>query len=183
MDPPGFLREIRVVLLTALAALACSGPARPSLQSGLAAALSALPWEADPTGWAAFCDAAAPCDTVLVEPRVVRVPHPAPVFFVPRARPQLLNLASHPAADLRDLGRPYRFADWGECLAVRHDRNWRDRRLACVALGRAGDPATADTLHVAALALTPGTGLAWPRLRLIATRGRWRAELVSNAGE
>jgi hypothetical protein len=183
MDAPGFLRDPRVLLLTSLAAFACGRPARPPLQAGLVAALAALPWETDPTGWMAFCSAAAPCDTVLVEPRVVRVPHPAPVFFVPGARPQVLNLASPPAADLTGLGRPYRFAEWGECLAKRHDRDWPDRRVACVALGLAGDSAAGDTVHLAVLALTPGTGLAWPRLRLVAIRGHWRAELVSNAGE
>jgi hypothetical protein len=178
-----FLRDPRTLLLTTLAALGCGRPAPPPLQSGLAVALAALPWEADPTGGTAFCGAAAPCDTVLVEPRVVRVPHPAPAFFVPSSRPQLLNLATPLAADLTDLGRPYRFAEWGECLARRHDRDWRDRRLACVALGLAEDSVVGDTLHLAVLALTPATGLAWPRLRLVAIRGGWHAELVSNAGE
>lgn len=181
MYPPGSLRR-RVVFL-GLAALACGEPARPPLQPGFILALAELPWKTDPTGWGPFCTLAAPCDTVLVEPRVVRLPRPAPVFFVPAARPTLLNLASPPAADLSGLGRQSRFGDWGECLARRHDRDWSSRRTACIALGLAGDSATADTLHLAVLALTPGTGLAWPRVRLVASRGRWVAELVSNAGE
>jgi hypothetical protein len=52
-----------------------------------------------------------------------------------------------------------------------------------VALGVAGDAMAGDTLNLAVLALTPGKGLAWPRLRLVVTRGRWQAELASNAGE
>ncbi len=181
MDPSGLFRSC--VLLAGVAALACGKPDRPPLQSGFVEALAALPWETDPGGWRAFCTTAAPCDTVLVEPRVVRLPHPAPVFFVPSARPMLLNLANPPAADLGGLGRPYRYADWGECLSERHNPEWRSRRTACIALGVAGDSAAGDTVHLAVLALAPGTGLAWPRIRLVAQRGRWRAELASNAGE
>jgi hypothetical protein len=177
------VRHVVRGLVLSVVIVACGKPVRPPVQSGLAAALAALPWEVDPTGWSAFCGASGPCDSVLIEPRVVRVPHPAPVFFVPSARPQMLNLASPPAADLAAIRRPYRYADWSECLAMRHDPGWRQRGVACVALAIAGEIDHADTLNVAVLALTPGTGLAWPRIRVVASRGRWRAELVSNAGE
>jgi len=168
--------------LLALCVLGClPGRDRPlPLQQGLAGTIAALPWDSGPPGWDAFCGATSPCDSLLVEPRVVRLPTPPPAFFVPAVRPRALDLSALPSAEFRLAGRPTRFADWGECLDRRHDPTWRDRRVACVALGIAAG--TGDTVLVAVLAITPSGDLLWPRLRLLAGERHWQVQRVSIGG-
>jgi hypothetical protein len=171
--------RLPVFLLTLLCAC---GSRHPPLQVGLAAAIAALPWDLDSTGTGAFCSAIAACDTLLVEPRVVRLPHPAPAFFLPASRPLVLNLSTPPVADLRPTGRPVRFADWGECLARRHDPSWARAGHACVALALA-EGAPSDTVRLALLVISPARGLVWPRIQLIPGGRRWRVEVLSVGGE
>ena len=78
-----------------LALAACREPPRPPAEpprtppsesdivGAALAAVGAAPWDADPTGWGTLCTVEAPCDTVVVEPRVVMLPAQAPAFFVP----------------------------------------------------------------------------------------------------
>lgn len=178
----------RVYTASLLLCLAvCTQPpsARPTLPAGLAQAIAALPWEKSKQGFAAFCPDLSPCDTLWIERRVVQLPHPAPVFFVPAARPSLLLLD----ADLRvafpalaNWRRAVRYGDWSECRAQRHDPGWPTYRRACVAVGVAGDT-TGDTLHLALLVLSPTQGLSWPRLRLTPKARGWRAEIAWMGGE
>jgi len=128
----------------------------------------------------------APCDTLWLEPRVIQLPHPAPAFFVPDARPALLDLhdsALSAVPMLAHLGRAVRYGSWTECLASRHNGDWPTYRRACVALGVSGDAVPADTLYVALLVLSPKEGLHWPRVRLVRTGHGWRGELLSMGGE
>jgi hypothetical protein len=177
MDPP-----LRPLLPLLLALAACSPHRHVPLQEALPAAIAALPWDSAPPGADRLCSATTPCDTLLLEPRVVRLPSPAPAFFVPAARPLVLNLSTPPAADFRRVGRPVRFADWGECLARRFAADWPHQRVACIALGIAtNDSILPDSIHVAVLGLTPAQGLVWPRIRGVVVNGRWEATLTSYA--
>jgi hypothetical protein len=182
MDPPPRRPTLPPLLLLALLCASC-GSRHPPLQAGLAAAIAALPWDRDTTGTGAFCSAEAVCDTLLIEPRVVRLPHPAPAFFLPASRPLVLNLSTPPVADLRSAGRPVRFADWGECLARRHDASWSRAGHACVALALAEGTTPSDTVRLALLVISPARGLVWPRLQLIPDGRRWRVDVVSVGGE
>lgn len=167
--------------------LLCGPPpaAPPTITAGLSEAIAAVPWEQPNGKFAALCPDLSPCDTLWIEPRVVRLPHPAPVFFVPSARPTLLVLEGDPHTALPALEHwrlPIRYGDWGECRSQRHDPAWPTYRRACVAVGVAGDT-VGDTLHLALLVLTPTRGLSWPRLRLMDRADGWRAELAWMGGE
>lgn len=183
MDPPRAGRVVSLVLCLA----ACSAPpsATPTLAAGLSEAIAGLPWEKSRDGFPAWCPDLSPCDTLWVEPRVVQLPNPPPVFFVPAARPTLLVLSGDPATALPALAswrRPIRYGDWGECRALRHDPGWASYRRACVAIGVAGDTVS-DTLHLALLVLSPTRGLSWPRLHLSDRAGGWRSEIAWMGGE
>ncbi len=183
MDPP---RVGRLVLFL-LGATACGDPppVAPTIATGLSEAITALPWDRSRDGTPAWCPDLSPCDTLWIEPKVVKLPHPAPVFFVPASRPALLTLEGDPASILPALAswrRPVRWGDWGTCRAQRHDPGWSTYRRACVALAVAGDT-VGDTLHVAMLVLTPTQGLSWPRLDLTDRYGGWRAEISWMGGE
>ncbi len=184
MDPPRAGCNV-IPLVVCLAA--CSGPppAAPSLTAGLSEAIASLPWEKNRGGFPAWCPDLSPCDTLWIEPRVVQLPHPAPVFFVPASRPVLLQLEGEPAEALPALAswrRPLRWGDWGECRAQRHDPGWASYRRACVALAVAGDT-LGDTVHVAMLVLSPTSGLSWPRLRLSDRHSGWHSEISWMGGE
>lgn len=185
MDPPT-LRRFAVVGLLPL--LACRGdpPASTTLPSAIERALATLPWTHTTPVAPALCPTLAPCDTIWLEPRVVRLPSPAPAFFVPDARATQLVLADSLLAilpGLGRLGRVVRYGAWSDCLARRHDAAWSTYRRACVAIGVAGDTMLTDTLHLALLVLSPTGDLRWPRLRLVPTAKGWHGTLVSMGGE
>jgi hypothetical protein len=177
------MRQLQSVLLS-LALLGCGSSAQPPLQAALPAAIAALPWDSAPAGAARLCGPTTPCDTLLVEPRVVRLPAPAPAFFVPASRDLIFNLSTSPGVDFRALRRVVRFSDWGACLARRLSPDFPRQRVACLALGIAADaPVRRDTLRVAILALTPAQGLVWPRVRVAVAGGQWRGSMTSYAGQ
>lgn len=179
MDPPP-----RSLLFISLVLFACGPRRHLPLQAALPAAIAALPWDSAPPGADLLCSVAAPCDTLLLEPRVVRLPSPAPAFFVPAARPLVLNLSTPPAADFSAVSRVVRFADWGECLARRFESDWSRQRVACLALGIAtNDSIRGDSVHVVVLGLTPAQGLIWPRVKATVVKGHWSAALTSYAGQ
>jgi hypothetical protein len=184
MNPPR--RPVAAVLLFGLLACQSSAPEPATIETAIVRALTTLPWDHNSHGGPALCPTLAPCDTVWLEPRVVRLPHPAPVFFVPDARPALLILEGSASAALPGIdrvGRAVRYGAWTECLALRHDPAWPTYRRACVALAVAGDTLPADTLQVALLVLTPAEGLRWPRVQLVPAPHGWHGELVSMGGE
>lgn len=185
MDPP----RLSLASALVLSLLACRSPGSEpiTLEAAVGRALATLPWDRTTSEGAALCPALGPCDTVWLEPRIVRLPHPAPAFFVPDARTAILVLGRSPEASLPGIARvnrPVRYGAWSECLARRHDAAWPTYRRACVTLGISGDSMDTDTLHVALLVLTPAEGLRWPRVRLEhGTSGGWRGELLSLGGE
>lgn len=159
-------------------------PTAAAIAQAALAALAAAPWDTDPTGWGSLCTSAAPCDTLVVDPRVVVLPAQAPAFFVPDRRdaaatltPYVLTLASVP-------GRHVRLGAWRSCSPQRDTPKWPKGRVACVALGIAGaETARADAITFALLVATPAKGLNWPRIRVTRPRESWRGRLLSNAGE
>lgn len=183
MDPPRVGRCVALVLC--LSACSDPPPVAPSLAARLSEAIAGLPWEKSRGGVPAWCPDLSPCDTLWIESRVVQLPNPPPVFFVPAARPTLMVLEGDPLTALPALAswrRPVRFGDWGACRASRHDPGWASLRKACLAIGVAGDT-TSDTLHLALLVLSPSQGLSWPRLRLLGQGGGWRSEIAWVGGE
>lgn len=178
----------RGIIIAFCCLAACHSPSdnEHSVPAAVARTLGALPWDESVRGAAVWCPTLAPCDTILVEPRLVRLPHPAPVFFVPDSRPSVLNLAGTPLPRPTGLiwqGRTIRAGSWTECLARRHDAAWPTFRTACVALAVAGDSLRHDTLELALLVLSPAEGLSWPRLQLISEPRGWRARVLSIGGE
>jgi hypothetical protein len=161
--------------------LACSPPAIDphAIPAGLMRALEALPWDESVRGAAVWCPALAPCDTIVVDPRLVRVPHPAPVFFVPDSRPLALDLSGTALTGLTGRGRTIRYGNWTQCLARRHEAAWPTFRTACVALALSGDSLRGDTINLAVLALSPAEGLSWPRIRLTGEADGWRVTVIS----
>lgn len=185
MDPP---TRRRFALPGLFLLLACRGasPEPTSLPAAIGRALATLPWTHSITTGSAICPTLAPCDSIWLEPRVVRLPSPAPAFFVPDARATQIILADSLLATipgLAHLGRAVRYGSWTECLAQRHDPGWPTYRRACVAIGVAGDTTLTDTLHLALLVLSPAAGLQWPRVRLVPTAHGWQGTLVSMGGE
>jgi hypothetical protein len=183
-------------LLLAVSLLACGAPSaapRPAatatpitsadLQQAAVAAVLAAPWDADPSGWGTLCSSAAPCDTLVVEPRVVVLPGTPPAFFVPANRPQetLLTAGYLPAG--RVGGKLLRLGDWQECSGTRDTPAWKKVHRGCVALGiaRAEEVTSASAVTFALMTATPARGLGWPRVRMTKREGQWHATLVSNS--
>jgi hypothetical protein len=183
-------------LLVALLLLACRAPAAPAktaatitpittadLQQAAVAAVLAAPWDSDPSGWGTLCSIAAPCDTLIVEPRVVLLPAQAPAFFVPANRPQevLLTAGYVPPGPVG--GKQFRLGDWQACSGDRDTPAWRMARRGCVALGvaRSEAPTSASAVTFALMTATPAKGLGWPRVRMTKREGEWHATLLSNA--
>jgi len=155
------------------------------LQQAAVAAVLAAPWDSDPSGWGTLCSAAAPCDTLVVEPRVVLLPSQAPAFFVPANRPQEVQLTAGylPAGPAG--GKQLRLGDWQVCSGDRDTRSWRKVRRGCVALGVARSEAatSASAVTFALMTATPARGLGWPRVRMTKREGEWHATLLSNASQ
>jgi hypothetical protein len=159
-------------------------PTEAAIGQAALAALAAAPWDVDPTGWGSLCPPAGPCDTLVVDPRVVALPAQAPAFFVPDRRdaaatlsPYTLTLASVP-------GRHVRLGAWRDCSSRRDLPAWSKARVACVAFGVAGlESARSDAITFALMVATPAKGLSWPRVRVTRPRESWRGRLLSNAGE
>jgi hypothetical protein len=189
-----------VALLVAVLTLAsCESPvARPAAAPirqdtppteaaiGLAAlaALAAAPWDVDPSGWGSLCTPAAPCDTLVVDPRVVALPAQAPAFFVPDRRDAAATLSDYALTLATVPGRQVRLGAWRDCSSRRDHPAWTKARVACVALGVAGaESARSDAITFALLVATPAKGLSWPRVRTTRPRESWRGRLISNAGE
>ena len=70
-------------------------PTEAAIGQAAVAAVVAAPWDRDPAGWGTLCSPAAPCDTVVVEPRIVALPAQAPAFFVPEARDLVATLTPY----------------------------------------------------------------------------------------
>jgi len=175
--------------------LGCAKPAAPpkpaatstpitsaDLQQAAVAAVLAAPWDADPSGWGTLCSGAAPCDTLVVEPKVVVLPGTPPAFFVPANRPQevLLTAAYLPAGPVA--GKLLRLGDWQECSGARDTPAWKKVHRGCVALGIARFEAVTSSSAVtfALMTATSAKGLGWPRIRMTKREGEWHATLLSN---
>src|SRR6476469_10704405 len=70
-------------------------PTAAAIGAAAVAAVVAAPWDHDPTGCGTLCTAEAPCDTLVVEPRVVALPAQAPAFFVPDRRDEAATLTAY----------------------------------------------------------------------------------------
>lgn len=186
----------RHLLLLCVLGSACREPARepppppetPPTQAAIVeaalAAVAAAPWDADPSGWGTLCTAEAPCDTLVVEPRIVSLPSQAPAFFVPDHREVAAMLSLNALALSHVRGRQTILGPWRECSARRDGSRWSKSRVACIALGVAGlESARPDAITFALLVASPARGLSWPRVRVTRPREGWRGRLLSNASE
>ena len=182
--------------LLGLAVAACREPPRPpptlsrtppseaDITGAALAAIATAPWDADPTGWGTLCTPESPCDTLIVEPRIVLLPAQAPAFFVPASRDRAATLTRATLALARVPGRRSVLGSWGQCSARRDAPRWSKARVACIALGVAGyDMARPDAMTFALLVATPARRLSWPRVRVTRPRESWRGRLLSNASE
>jgi hypothetical protein len=157
-------------------------PTAAAIGAAAVAAVVAAPWDHDPTGWGTLCTAEAPCDTLVVEPRVVALPAQAPAFFVPDRRDEAATLTAYALSLVRFPGRHTVLGSWRQCSGRRDSPQWRKARVACVALGVAGiETAGPDAMTFALLVATPARGLSWPRVRVTRPRDSWRGRLLSNA--
>lgn len=179
-----------------LALAACREPPRPPAEpprtppsesdivGAALAAVGAAPWDADPTGWGTLCTVEAPCDTVVVEPRVVMLPAQAPAFFVPGRRDRAATISPYTLSLAHLPRRKIIIGSWGECSARRDAPRWAQGRVACVALGVTGlESARPDAMTFALLVATPARRLSWPRVRVTRPRESWRGRVLSNASE
>jgi hypothetical protein len=184
----------RLLLLLVLAA--CREPATPPAASppsrtppttaaigeAAVAAVVAAPWDHDPTGWGTLCTTQSPCDTIVIEPRIVSLPAQAPAFFVPDRRDQAATLTPYALSLMPLAGRHTVLGSWRLCSGRRDSPQWAKARVACVALGVAGmETAGADAITFALLVASPARGLSWPRVRVTRPRESWRGRLLSNA--
>jgi hypothetical protein len=157
-------------------------PTAAAIGEAAVAAVAAAPWDRDPTGWGSLCTTEAPCDTLVVEPRVVSLPAQAPAFFVPDRRDEAAKLTEYALSLVRFPGRRTVLGSWGQCSGRRDSALWRKARVACVALGVAGlETASPDAITFAMLVATPARGLSWPRVRVTRPRDSWRGRVLSNA--
>ena len=113
-------------------------PTAAAIGEAAVAAVAAAPWDHDPTGWGSLCSVEAPCDTLVVEPRVVSLPAQPPAFFVPDSRDEAAKLTDYALSLVRFPGRRTVLGSWGQCSGRRDSPQWRKARVACIALGVAG---------------------------------------------
>lgn len=159
-------------------------PTTAAIAQAALAAVAAAPWDTDPSGWGTLCSPQLPCDTLVVEPRIVSLPAQAPAFFVPDRRALAATLSPYTLSLSHVPGRQVAIGSWRECTARRDTPDWARARVACVALGLAGiETAGADAMTFALLVRTPSRGLSWPRVRATRPRESWRGRLLSNASE
>ena len=159
-------------------------PTEAAIGQAAVAAVVAAPWDLDPAGWGTLCSPAAPCDTVVVEPRIVALPAQAPAFFVPEARDLVATLTAYALSLSQVPGRHSRLGSWRECSGRRDHPAWGKHRVACVAVGLAGpETASPEAMTFALLVATPARGLSWPRVRVTRPKESWRGRLLSNASE
>jgi hypothetical protein len=159
-------------------------PTHSAIAQAALAAVAAAPWDADPTGWGILCTREAPCDTLVIEPRIVSLPSQAPAFFVPDRREVAAMLSLDALALSHVPGRQVVLGPWRECSARRDDPHWSKSGVACVALGVAGlENAQPGAMTFALLLATPARGLSWPRVRVTHPRESWRGRLMSNSSE
>jgi hypothetical protein len=193
------LLALRRVAVAGLLLAACQAPPRPAHEAAsqprtppteaaigqaAVAAVVAAPWDRDPAGWGTLCSPAAPCDTVVVEPRIVALPAQAPAFFVPEARDLVALLTTYTLTLSQVPGRHTRLGSWRECSGRRDHPAWGKQRVACVAVGLAGpETASPEAMTFALLVATPARGLSWPRVRVTRPKESWRGRLISNASE
>jgi hypothetical protein len=193
------LLPLRGVGLAGLVLAACQAPPPPArdaasqprtppteaaIGQAAVAAVVAAPWDRDPVGWGTLCSPAAPCDTVVVEPRIVALPAQAPAFFVPEARDLVATLTTYTLTLSQVPGRHTRLGSWRECSSRRDHPAWGKQRIACVALGLVGpENASPEAMTFALLVATPARGLSWPRVRVTRPKESWRGRLLSNASE
>jgi hypothetical protein len=157
-------------------------PTAAAIGEAAVAAVVAAPWDHDPTGWGTLCTADSPCDTLVVEPRIVSLPAQAPAFFVPDRRDEAALLTEYALSLMRVPGRHTMLGSWRQCSGRRDSPQWGKGRVACVALGVAGlETARPDAITFALLVATPARGLSWPRVRVTRPRESWRGRLLSNA--
>ena len=159
-------------------------PTEAAISQAALAALAAAPWDVDPSGWGSLCSAQAPCDTLVLDPRVVALPAQAPAFFVPDRRDAAATLSAYALTLAGVPGRMVRLGAWRECSSRRDLPAWAKGRVACVAMGIAGvEAARSDAITFALMVATPAKGLSWPRVRATRPRESWRGRLISNASE
>lgn len=159
-------------------------PTEAAIGQAAVAAVLAAPWDTDPAGWGTLCSAEAPCDTVVVEPRIVALPAQAPAFFVPDARDLAATLTPYALTLVILPGRQARLGSWRECSSRRDLPAWGRQRVACVAVGLAGpETASPEAMTFALMVATPARGLSWPRVRVTRPKESWRGRLLSNASE
>ena len=157
-------------------------PTAAAIGEAAVAAVVAAPWDHDPTGWGTLCTPDSPCDTLVVEPRIVSLPAQAPAFFVPDRREQAATLTEYALSLIPVPGRHTMLGSWRQCSGRRDSPGWGKARVACVALGVAGlETAHPDAITFALLVATPARGLSWPRVRVTRPRESWRGRLLSNA--
>lgn len=186
----------RRLLLLGVLVMACREPVRepppppatPPTQAAIVeaalAAVVAAPWDTDPSGWGALCTPAAPCDTLVIEPRIVSLPAQSPAFFVPDRRDVVATLSQDALQLTHVPGRQTVLGSWRACSARRDAARWSTSHVACIALGVAGmESAKPDAITFALLVATPAKGLSWPRVRATRPRESWRGRLLSNAGQ
>lgn len=193
------LLPLRCVGLAGLLLAACQAPPPPArdtvsqertpptesaIGQAAVAAVVAAPWDRDPAGWGTLCSPAAPCDTVVVEPRIVSLPAQAPAFFVPEARDLVATLTPYALTLSQVPGRHTRLGSWRECSSRRDHPAWGRQHIACVATGLVGpENASPEAMTFALLVATPARGLSWPRVRVTRPKESWRGRLLSNASE
>ena len=159
-------------------------PTEAAIGQAAVAAVVAAPWDTDPAGWGTLCSPDVPCDTVVVEPRIVVLPAQAPAFFVPDARELAATLTDYALTLAPIAGRQARLGSWSECSGRRDTKAWGKLRVACVAVGLAGpETASPDAMTFALMVATPARGLSWPRVRVTRPKESWRGRLLSNASE
>ncbi len=159
-------------------------PTEAAIGEAALAAVAAAPWDSDPSGWGILCTPEAPCDTLVVDARIVALPSQAPAFFVPDRRQVAATLSPYTLSLSHVPGRETIIGPWRECSARRDAPRWSKARVACVALGIAGvETARPDAMTFALLIVTPAKGLSWPRVRVTRPRDNWRGRLLSNASE
>ena len=173
-------RELLALVVSGQAACAHPGIAARDKYSGQALAVAAVaagPWINAASTWGPLCPPSAPCDTVILDPRVAHAPRARRTTWLPDHDPTLFVLTGTGAT--RAAGPVVALGSWQSCNAASTRTGPKGVR-ACAALAFPDSiDGSSDSLLVVMVATTPAQGMSWSQIVLRKQpNGQWAGRLA-----
>ena len=129
------------------------------------AAVGTAPWHVGAQGWQALCPASAPCDTVVVDPRVAFAPRARQSIWIPHNDSTLFLLTGTDGSSAQARQPVIRLGEWRACLTAMEARPRGGPVNACAAVAFPDAVGSStDSVLVFVTAVTPASGMSWSQI-------------------